>query len=266
MKDMKFFNWLIILLEVVAIIGLCFTPALADEVNNPSGVQVQSVDDSTSTQPLGDFETQDDSFGTYYQFTWIAYSDFTPASSNVTFSRTGGYIYRTGGTDIYFWSSIRLPSGAYLFYARVYYYDNDQGNVIASVYRTTPYTTDTSIASCSSSGIPGYSFCNMYPQETIRNGDSMYGVYVGLSSATTNLRFTGVRLYWYRQVRSGLSTPFTDIGSLPSAFQDAIAALYRSGITSGTSATTYGPNNPVTRAQMAVFLSKALGLYWGYPY
>lgn len=37
----------------------------------------------------------------------------------------------------------------------------------------------------------------------------------------------------------------------------------RSGITAGCG-TGYCPDNPVTRGQMAVFLTKALGLYWPY--
>ena len=266
MKNRIFLNWLILFIGVVAITSFCFTSALADEVNNPSGVQVQSGNGSMAPQPLGDLEPEDGSFGTNYQYTWIAYSDFTPAASTVTFSRTSGYIYRTGGGDIYFWAPIHLPSGAYLYYAQVFYYDNDSGAVYAYIYRTTPYTTDTSLTSCSSSGTPGYSYCVLYPYETIRNGDSMYNVYVGLSNATINLRFTGVRLFWARQIHTGLSHPFNDIGSLPSLWQNSIAALYQSGITSGTSSNTYSPNAYVTRGQMAVFLAKALGLYWSYPY
>jgi hypothetical protein len=40
-----------------------------------------------------------------------------------------------------------------------------------------------------------------------------------------------------------------------------VEALYASGITAGCG-TGYCPDNPVTRGQMAVFLTKALGLYW----
>ncbi len=45
------------------------------------------------------------------------------------------------------------------------------------------------------------------------------------------------------------------------AFQH-IEALAASGITAGCSATEYCPDAPLTRAQMAVFLAKALGLHW----
>lgn len=43
-----------------------------------------------------------------------------------------------------------------------------------------------------------------------------------------------------------------------SVFEADIEWLYSRGITQGTSATTFGPTNPVTRAQMAAFLYRAL--------
>src|SRR5579859_4248703 len=51
--------------------------------------------------------------------------------------------------------------------------------------------------------------------------------------------------------------PFTDVGTLICPF---VLELYYSGITAGTSATTFSPNDPVTRGQMAVFTSTALDL------
>ncbi|MDH5422958.1 MAG: S-layer homology domain-containing protein, partial [Acidimicrobiia bacterium] len=44
-----------------------------------------------------------------------------------------------------------------------------------------------------------------------------------------------------------------------SVFEGDIEWLYSRGITQGTSATTFSPNNPVTRGQMAAFLHRALG-------
>jgi DNA-binding beta-propeller fold protein YncE len=51
--------------------------------------------------------------------------------------------------------------------------------------------------------------------------------------------------------------PFTDVGTLICPF---VLELYYSGITAGTSSTTFSPNNPVTRGQVAVFTSTALDL------
>lgn len=52
--------------------------------------------------------------------------------------------------------------------------------------------------------------------------------------------------------------PFTDVGAGPPNFCPFILELYYLGITAGTSPTTFAPNEPVTRGQMAVFLAKSL--------
>jgi len=49
--------------------------------------------------------------------------------------------------------------------------------------------------------------------------------------------------------------PFTDVSP---ALCPYVLEIYYLGITAGTSATTFSPDNPVTRAQAAVFVSKAI--------
>jgi hypothetical protein len=49
--------------------------------------------------------------------------------------------------------------------------------------------------------------------------------------------------------------PFTDVPT-SGPLHDAVAAIYGAGITAGTSSTTYSPNDPVTRAQMALFMQR----------
>jgi len=54
-----------------------------------------------------------------------------------------------------------------------------------------------------------------------------------------------------------ITLPFNDILNSPSSgFFCFIAQIYFQGITSGTSATTYSPDNTVTRGQMAAFLAR----------
>jgi DNA-binding beta-propeller fold protein YncE len=53
-----------------------------------------------------------------------------------------------------------------------------------------------------------------------------------------------------------LTLPFTDVQG--NAFFCQIAAAYFSGLTNGTTATTYSPGNVVTREQMAAFTSRTL--------
>jgi hypothetical protein len=49
--------------------------------------------------------------------------------------------------------------------------------------------------------------------------------------------------------------PFTDVGTLLCPF---VLELYYSGITAGTTSTTFSPNNNATRGQMAVFVAASL--------
>lgn len=57
---------------------------------------------------------------------------------------------------------------------------------------------------------------------------------------------------------SGESQGFTDIGDYPAITVAAINQLAQLGVTSGTTATTYGPAQPVTREQMASFLARLI--------
>ena len=52
-----------------------------------------------------------------------------------------------------------------------------------------------------------------------------------------------------------VATPFTDVPQDSWAAND-IARVYGLGITTGTSDTTYSPDDPVTREQMASFLAR----------
>ncbi|HET9794124.1 MAG TPA: hypothetical protein VFS34_06645 [Thermoanaerobaculia bacterium] len=56
---------------------------------------------------------------------------------------------------------------------------------------------------------------------------------------------------------SGFGLPFTDLGS-ETTFCAAIAEAYFSGLTNGTSATTYDPTGNVPRDQMAAFITRTL--------
>jgi hypothetical protein len=76
--------------------------------------------------------------------------------------------------------------------------------------------------------------------------------------------FGGVRLTWHRQVSPPPDTAtFADVAPDDFGFQQ-IEALVASGITGGCGNGNYCPNATVTRAQMAIFLAKALGLHWPY--
>ena len=99
------------------------------------------------------------------------------------------------------------------------------------------------------------------------------GITTGSSPTTFDPNRTVTRwqmaLFLTRLVRAeGLILPdgsdqgFTDISGLPAAYQTAINQLAQLGITTGTSATTYGPDGLVIREQMASFLIRTFKLIW----
>jgi DNA-binding beta-propeller fold protein YncE len=52
--------------------------------------------------------------------------------------------------------------------------------------------------------------------------------------------------------------PYTDVSSVGAAFCPGIMEAYVTGVSKGTTPTTFGPNNTVTRVQMTTFLQRSL--------
>ena len=74
--------------------------------------------------------------------------------------------------------------------------------------------------------------------------------------------FGGARITWHRQVSPPPAVAtFPDVPTSHPFFQ-YVEALYAAWITAGYGNGNFGVNDPITRGQMAVFLSKALGLHW----
>ena len=74
------------------------------------------------------------------------------------------------------------------------------------------------------------------------------------SGLTTRAQFVQMLYSIHGKPAVSGALPFTD---LPEGwYRDAILWAYQNGVTSGTSDTTFGPYDPVTRAQVATFLMK----------
>ena len=85
-----------------------------------------------------------------------------------------------------------------------------------------------------------------------------------LTPLDSSLGLGAVRVLWHRQISPAPGSP--TFGDVPgsNAFFQHVEALAASGITSGCGGGNYCPDASLTRAQMAVFLAKALGLHWPY--
>ena len=74
--------------------------------------------------------------------------------------------------------------------------------------------------------------------------------------------FVGAVIGYQLQVSPAPATAtFNDVPTSDFGFQ-YVEALVAAGITGGCGGGNYCPDNPVTRRQMAIFISKALGLQW----
>jgi hypothetical protein len=109
-----------------------------------------------------------------------------------------------------------------------------------------------------------FSAFNSSLDETFDGGRCYYFMQVVVTECASNLNFQKVRWYWNRQVSPapGAAT-FGDV-PIGHPFFQFVEALSASGITAGCGGGNFCPDDPLTRGQMAVFLSAALGLYWGF--
>lgn len=83
-----------------------------------------------------------------------------------------------------------------------------------------------------------------------------------LGSCDEQVELQKLRLQWFRDLGPAPATAtFSDVSTGHPFFQH-VENLVASGITAGCGGGNYCPGDPLTRGQMAVFLSKALGLYW----
>jgi NAD(P)-dependent dehydrogenase (short-subunit alcohol dehydrogenase family) len=100
---------------------------------------------------------------------------------------------------------------------------------------------------------------------------AMYGITTGVTATTyepsSNVPRWQMALYLTRMASkaghtlgSGADQGFTDISGYSAAIQTAINQIKQLTVTTGTTATTYSPDDNVTREQMAMFIERLLGL------
>jgi len=188
-----------------------------------------------------------------------------------------GYIFTLVGAGGYLDQTIYLPSGAVITGVTLFLRDMDpDAGVGFWVYRGTGTSTTglnwVELFSDYSSGATGFQggYHALPAPETVRNVDpatgetNIYWLQVLLTPQAYNdaLGFAGVTVWYRLQVSPApVSATFNDVPTGYWAFKH-IEALAASGITAGCGGGNYCPESTVTRAEMAVFLAKALGLHW----
>ncbi len=231
--------------------------------------------------------------GTGWNILPIPAAAFVPQEGGADWSSDAfGYRFWLSGRVAHFEAPVQLPTGAAVSYIDLYAYDDlpfesmratlvrylgwgtvPQCILILNCPPTTPPATSV-IASVSSVDAVGYQYVyqSISPAHTINNnvvygGGAQYVVLVAptwFGNQPSRLRFKGVDLWWKRQISPGPATAsFTDVPTSHPFFQ-VVEALQASGATVGCTASEFCPDAPLTRAQMAAFLARVLGLYWQY--
>ncbi len=195
-------------------------------------------------------------------------TDSTQSLSGVNTSSM--YYYQNAGTPGDWWAQVKLPAGAIVDSIELDACDTSatgqiqfgmmraqQGNASGGENITPVGTTGVSnAAGC------GFFYVNPSSTTTINNFNYHYWLFLNFGEQTSALKVAGFEIYYHLQVSPAPAVAsFTDVPTSYWAFQ-YIEALKASGITAGVTPTTYEPESNVTRAQMAVFLAKALGLHW----
>jgi hypothetical protein len=169
------------------------------------------------------------------------------------------------GGSCFFLAPLFLPAGALVSAIELEACDDDPAlDVTFSLYRiNAPGAGLDVLATGATAGTPGCSFALavLPAPETIDNLNSSYAIQVGLT-ADPSTRFFAVRSTYRLQVSPAPAVAsFTDVPT-GHPYYRFVEALVDARITAGCGGGNYCVDAPITRGEMAVFLSTALGLHF----
>jgi len=161
-------------------------------------------------------------------------------------------------------AGVSLPSGARITGLELEACDDDPASKVSFSLRRHPVPMQDAVPVVpgGTTGIADTPGCALFPiaaDHTVDNAANSYVAEVE-SAPGVDVRFGALRVVYELQVSPApASATFLDVPTSHPFFQ-FVEALAASGITSGCGGGNFCPDAPVTRGQMAVFLSKALGL------
>jgi S-layer homology domain len=182
-------------------------------------------------------------------------------------------LFRVPGANITLLAGLRLPAGALIARVEVDGCDIDAAGQIGLFLgsATSPAgSTPITLIAAVGTGTAAQPGCALFQSvfgggitpadRTIDNAGRYY--FLALNMNAPGLAFSNVRVYYQLQVSPapGAAT-FSDVPTNHPFFQ-FVEALAASGITVGCGVGIFCPDAPLTRGQMAVFLSRGLGLHF----
>jgi len=194
-------------------------------------------------------------------------SEFRPqnaANQTTTSYWNTGITYVNGSATSFLHAPVILPTGALIVGIGFDGYDVDPSlNINWGIYWVTTAASDASgnygwWVYTTSAGF----FSSTASADDVVEPDRYLFALVDLNKTGQDMRIKGMRVHYKLQVSPAPGTAtFPDVPTGHWAFQ-YVEALAASGITTGFPDGTFRPTEPTTRAQMATFLSRALGLHW----
>ena len=161
---------------------------------------------------------------------------------------------------------VELPAGALITAIELNACDQSAVSDATVALTQTPVNEGTPIilATAKTTGVSfgcGFLSTVLPSPHTVDNVNNTYSLtYTGADDNAT--RVQAVRVFYHLQISPAPAVAsFNDVPTTHPFFQ-FIEALVAAGITSGCGGGGYCPDSPVTRGQMAVFLSRALGLHF----
>jgi len=215
-------------------------------------------------------EARPDTYGVTDSSTYaIGAFDFESFTSGTTFDTTpGGSRFVISGGPLE--APVHLPAGAVITAIELQACDTSATDLVYvnlySLFFDAGAESFELLANVSTGGAaaPGCTFFQgiVTPPATVDNHNNVYVVEVGTTAGDSSTRFMAVRLSYNLQVSPAPAT--ATFGDVPVGHPQHrfVEALVAAGITAGCAGGNYCPNDPITRGQMAVFLSVALGLHF----
>ena len=170
---------------------------------------------------------------------------------------------------------VQLPSGALITQIELNAYDASTVKDVRIVLQALPSSggPPLTLATVGSSSFIGYSFytVTLVPPHTVDNGNNTYVLLYDSLVASPNpnnplddtlTRVQAVRIYY--RLQTSPPPAVATFGDVPVShpFFPSVEAMVAAGITAGCGSGNFCPDGLVTRAQMAAFFSRALGLHF----
>ena len=218
-------------------------------------------------------------FGTADGVTVLDPTHLTPLAAASIFTDAEGYVFPLSGSAE-LRTGLDLPNGAEVILVCAHTIDStDQGSVTVSLrgyeyeFTSPASQRDYGFLTTGAAQAPGHGYGCFTPDPPllIRARDDFdanntlnyvsYRLEVFLNASTQN-RIGGIVIHWRRTISPAPGVQTYDDVAFGSDYHRYVEALAAAGITEGCGGTNFCPDAPLTRAQFALMLARALGLGW----